>query len=116
MGQEKNHLQWKYGAVPLGRNEPHGSLPYGDLSFDYIMCLNGIEHTENPSNAVREFHRMLKKEGKLYISLPNYLTIERRLRFLFTGSHSKIPSHEALREIWKGDLSMAHLSPLGTLS
>jgi ubiquinone/menaquinone biosynthesis C-methylase UbiE len=171
MEQEKNHLQWKYGAVPLGRNETHGkvigmmekesrgrvldvpcgtgiladrlrkigfevcccdinpsyfsvpelkldigdlnrSLPYGDLSFDYIMCLDGIEHTENPFNAIREFHRVLKKGGKLIISLPNYLNIERRLRFLFTGSLSKIPSHETVREFWKGDLSMSHLNPL----
>ena len=172
MGQERNHLQWKYGAVPLARNETHDkmvsmmgkeprgkvldvpcgtgimadrlrkigfdvsccdinpsyfsvpelkldvgdlnrSLPYGDHSFDYLICLDGIEHTENPFNAIREFHRMLKKGGKLFISLPNYLNIERRLRFFFTGSFSKIPSHAALQEIWKGDLSMAHLSPLG---
>jgi SAM-dependent methyltransferase len=172
MEQEKSHLQWKYGVVPLSRDETHDkvlammgqeprgkvldvpcgtgilsdrlrkmgfevsccdinpsyfsvadlkldvgdlnrSLPYGDHSFDYLICLDGIEHTENPFNAVREFQRMLKKGGKLFISLPNYLTIERRFRFLFTGSHSKIPSHEALREIWKGDLSMSHLSPLG---
>lgn len=38
--------------------------------------------------------------------------IERRLRFLFMGTFSKIPTHETIRDIWKGDLSMAHLSPL----
>ena len=89
------------------------SLPYPDDSFDYLICLDGIEHTENPSNAIREFQRILKQKGKLFLSLPNFLTIERRLRILLMGSFSKIPSHETVREIWKGDLSMAHLSPLG---
>jgi ubiquinone/menaquinone biosynthesis C-methylase UbiE len=89
------------------------SLPYSDDSFDYLICLDGIEHTENPSNAIREFQRVLKKDGKIFLSTPNFLNIERRIRFLFTGTFSKIPSHEVIKNIWKGDLAMAHLSPLG---
>jgi SAM-dependent methyltransferase len=104
-----------YFSVPelrLDVGDLNRSLPYGDHSFDYLTCLDGIEHTENPWNAIREFQRVLKRSGKLFISLPNYLNIERRLRFLFTGSFSKIPSHETVREVWKGDLSMSHLTPL----
>jgi ubiquinone/menaquinone biosynthesis C-methylase UbiE len=89
------------------------SLPYADNVFDYLVCLEGIEHTENPSNAIREFQRVLKRGGKIFLSTPNFLNIERRLGFLFTGTFSKIPSHEAIKNIWKGDISMAHLSPLG---
>ncbi len=89
------------------------SLPYPNNTFDYLVCLDGIEHTENPSNAIREFQRILKKGGKLFLSTPNFLSIERRLHFLLTGNFSKIPSHEVIREVWKGELSMAHLSPLG---
>ena len=89
------------------------SLPYPNDSFDYLICLDGIEHTENPSNAIREFQRVLKKGGKILLSTPNFLNIERRLRFLFNGTFSKIPSHEVIKNIWKGDITMAHLSPLG---
>jgi ubiquinone/menaquinone biosynthesis C-methylase UbiE len=89
------------------------TLPYSDYSFDYLICLDGIEHTENPFNTLREFRRVLKEGGKLFLSIPNFLNIERRLHFLFTGCHSKIPSHETIQKIWKNDLSMAHLSPLG---
>jgi SAM-dependent methyltransferase len=88
-------------------------LPYPDQSFDYVVCLDGIEHTENPFNAIREFQRILKKKGKIYLSLPNFLNIERRLRFLFLGAFSKIPSHKIIREIWRDDLSMTHLNILG---
>jgi len=99
--------------LKVDRGDLNQTLPYSDDSFNYVVCLDGIEHTENPSNAIRELGRVLKKGGKLFLSTPNFLNIERRVRFLLTGSHSKIPSHKNIREIWKGDLSMAHLSPLG---
>ena len=89
------------------------TLPYPDLSFDYVICLDGIEHTENPFNTLREFRRILRSGGKLFLSTPNILNIEQRVHYLFTGCLSKIPSHETIREVWNNDLSMAHLSPLG---
>lgn len=99
--------------LPIEVGDLNKTLPYGDSSFEYLVCLDGIEHTENPFNAFREFQRMLKEGGKLFLSVPNFLNIERRLRFLFTGCLSKIPSHETIERVWKSDLSMAHLSPLG---
>lgn len=99
--------------LKLDIGDLNSKLPYPDDYFDYIICIEGIEHTENPFNAIREFSRLLKIGGKLFLSLPNYLNIERRLRFLFMGTFSKIPKHEVIRDIWKGDPSMAHLSLLG---
>lgn len=89
------------------------SLPYADNSFDYLICLEGMEHTENPSNAIREFQKILEKGGKIFISTPNILNIEHKIRFFFTGTFSKIPFHEVVKNIWKADLCMAHLSRLG---
>ena len=88
-------------------------LPYPEDSFNYVICLDGIEHTENPSNTIREFRRILRAGGKLFLSIPNFLNIERRVRYLFTGGLSKIPSHETIQNVWNSDLSMAHLSPMG---
>ncbi len=109
-------INLSYFSIPdltVDVGDLNGSLPYLDHSFDYVICLDGIEHTENPFNAIREFQRILKKNGKLILSIPNFLSIERRLRFVVTGCHSKIPSHETIQKVWKNDLSMAHLSPLG---
>ncbi|NIQ38218.1 MAG: methyltransferase domain-containing protein [Proteobacteria bacterium] len=99
--------------LTVNKGDLNQRLPYSRSSFDYIICLDGIEHTETPANAIREFQRILKKGGKLFLSTPNFLTIERRLQFLLTGTFSKIPSHEVIKNVWKGDLSMVHISPLG---
>jgi 2-polyprenyl-3-methyl-5-hydroxy-6-metoxy-1,4-benzoquinol methylase len=88
------------------------SLPYSSASFNLITCIEGIEHLENPFHAVREFYRVLKPGGKLILSLPNYLNIERRLRFLITGLFSKIPSPRKLGKDRFEHLWMLHLTPL----
>ncbi len=88
------------------------SLPYPSASFDLITCVEGIEHLENPFNAIREFSRILKPGGKLILTLPNYLNIERRLRFLVTGLFSKLPSPKKLGRERFEHLYMLHLIPL----
>jgi len=88
------------------------SLPYPSASFDFILCVEGLEHLENPFNAIREFSRLLKPRGKLFLTLPNYLNIERRLRFLITGLFSKIPSPKKLGKDRFEHLWMLHLTSL----
>jgi ubiquinone/menaquinone biosynthesis C-methylase UbiE len=98
--------------IEIKKGDLSQSLPYPSGSFDFITCIEGLEHLENPYNAIREFHRILKPGGKLFLSLPNYLNIERRLRFLITGLFSKIPSPERLGKDRFDNLWMHHLTPL----
>jgi len=46
------------------------------------------------------------------LSLPNYLNIERGMKFLITSLFSKIPSSKILGKDRFDDLSMLHLTPL----
>jgi SAM-dependent methyltransferase len=71
-----------------------------------------LEHLENPFNAIREFSRLLKPGGKVFLSLPNYLNIERRLKFLVTGLFSKVPSPKKMGKDRFDNLWMFHLIPL----
>jgi ubiquinone/menaquinone biosynthesis C-methylase UbiE len=98
--------------IEIKRGDLNQSLPYPSGSFDFITCIEGLEHLENPFNAIREFYRILKPGGKLFLSLPNYLNIERRLRFLITGLFSKMPSPERLGKDCFDNLWMHHLTPL----
>lgn len=88
------------------------NLPHSSESLDFITCIEGLEHLENPFNAIREFFGILKPGGKLFLSVPNYLNIERRLRFLITGLFSKVPSPKKFGRERFDHLWMHHLLPL----
>jgi len=46
------------------------NLPFGDESFDCIVCLETLEHVEDPLKAMREIYRVLKPSGKFVGSAP----------------------------------------------
>lgn len=54
-------------------------------SFDYICCVDGLEHMTNPYNAVKELSRVLKPNGIGIFSMPNCSSIEARLKFFTNG-------------------------------
>lgn len=78
--------KFKVATIKCQKVDLNKGLPYQDNFFDYVICLETIEHLENPYHLVREFFRILKKEGKLIISTPNILNIHARLRYLLRGS------------------------------
>ena len=55
-------------------------------SFDTVVCANGVHRLFNLGSCLREFARVLRANGSLFINFNNYASIERRLRFLFYGS------------------------------
>ncbi len=105
-------------GILVRRGDLSGVLPYADAEFQYITCLEGLEHIENPHQAIREFARMLAPGGQLVISVPNILNIEERVKWLFNGytSHFKPISEEHLRmrhEQWgEKEEVVLHINPI----
>ena len=87
---------FKLPGVEIRRGDLSGTLPYGDAEFDYVTCVEGLEHIENPQQAMREFARVLKPGGHLVVTTPNILNIEERVKWLLFGytSHFKPLSRE----------------------
>jgi 2-polyprenyl-3-methyl-5-hydroxy-6-metoxy-1,4-benzoquinol methylase len=71
-------LSVKYADLSQG-------LPYQNQSFDYLSCLEGVEHLEDQFAFVRECWRVLKPGGRLLISTPNILGLASRWRYFWTG-------------------------------
>ncbi len=46
------------------------NIPETDESFDIIMCIEVFEHLPSPIDAIKEFSRLLKKDGILIITAP----------------------------------------------
>lgn len=44
-----------------------------DDSFDICLLMETIEHLEKPEIPIANIHRILKKDGLLFVSFPNYL-------------------------------------------
>src|SRR5260370_12627705 len=48
----------------------HG-LPFPDGSYDYVFCIEVLEHVPNPFGTLTEIQRVLKPGGVLILSVPN---------------------------------------------
>jgi ubiquinone/menaquinone biosynthesis C-methylase UbiE len=46
-------------------------LPFADQSFDLIVSEYVVEHLDDPARVFREFHRVLKPEGRALLLTPN---------------------------------------------
>lgn len=59
---------WEYGKLDIISDIT--SIPRLDESFDAILCTEVFEHLSDPLSALKEFSRLLKKEGYLIITAP----------------------------------------------
>ena len=51
------------------RCESGEQMSFPAETFDYVWCINVIDHTPNPDRMAAEIHRVLKPGGKLYFSV-----------------------------------------------
>jgi SAM-dependent methyltransferase len=105
--------------VEIRKGDLDSRLPYDDGSFQHVVCVEGLEHIENPASAIREFARLLTVGGTLVVSVPNIMNIEERLKWLFTGytSHFKplsAPVRSAISDEYAGiEEAALHVNPIG---
>jgi SAM-dependent methyltransferase len=53
-------------------------FPFDDDSFDMILYMEVMEHLAySPSWALAEMHRVLRPQGRLFLTVPNYLSFTR---------------------------------------
>src|SRR5438445_10181192 len=85
--------------TPADMNAP---LPFGDGTFDAVVCIDGIEHLERPFDFVRECRRVLRPGGVVIVSTPNISALRSRWRWLLTGFHNKgkVPLNERDPNPW----------------
>ena len=60
--------EWNYGNLDIICDIT--SVPEPDQSFDAILCTEVFEHIPNPLEAIKEFSRLIKKNGFLIITAP----------------------------------------------
>ncbi|NOZ45797.1 MAG: class I SAM-dependent methyltransferase [Chlorobi bacterium] len=80
----------------------HDGLPVENKTADALICQEGIEHFSDQFKALKEFNRVLKKNGILVITTPNYSNLRAKLSYLLSESerfNATMPPNE-LDSIW----------------
>lgn len=45
-------------------------MPFGDGSFDVVLCFETLEHVPNPEQLLEELARVTRRDGRVFISIP----------------------------------------------
>lgn len=60
----------------ITHNAEHAPYPFNDESFDGIVCSELLEHLSNPHTVIEECHRILKPNGTMILTIPNFNSID----------------------------------------
>jgi SAM-dependent methyltransferase len=75
-----DHLSGEYVEADASR------LPFRAGSFQAVICNHGLEHFDNLPDAIGEIGRVVRRDGCLYVAVPDASTVTDRLyRRLFHG-------------------------------
>ena len=58
-------------------------LPFKDEIFDVVTCIDTLQYCFDPCRVVKEFHRILRKDGVFIIHVPNIAWFPYRIKLLF---------------------------------
>ncbi len=61
----------EFAAPDVRIGDISDGLPFPDGQFDYVFCIEVLEHVPDPFHALGEFHRALGPGGVLILSIPN---------------------------------------------
>jgi SAM-dependent methyltransferase len=90
-------------------------IPVADNFADVLVCQEGIEHFSDQYRVFQEFNRVIKENGSLFITTPNYSNLQSRLsHFLFETEYflKMMPANEA-DSVWIADPSISNELYLG---
>src|SRR4030095_2024998 len=89
---------FKVDSLACERANIMEGIPVADNFADVLVCQEGIEHFSDQYRAFQEFNRVIKQNGSLLITTPNYSNLQSRLsHFLFETEYflKMMPANEA---------------------
>lgn len=87
MEAEKNYSRVYIGDLNL--KDFRLDVLNSDIKFDYILFGDILEHLLNPHIVLKELKTLLKKDGKVIISLPNIAHVETFIQLFVKGTWPK---------------------------
>lgn len=72
---------YSYKRIDLSKE----NIPLKDNSFDSFLCLDILEHLQDPKRIIKEIKKVVKPHGYGIIALPNDLNLTNILKIIFLG-------------------------------
>jgi len=79
-------------------DDPELAFPFPEGYFDAIIALATIEHVIHVDHFMKEIHRIVRDEGYLYMTTPNYGSLLYLPRFLLAGKTFHDPLSASSRQ------------------
>jgi len=73
----------EFAAPDIRTHDVSTGLPFDDGAFDFLFCIEVMEHLPNPFATMTEMHRVLADEGVAVISVPNPYHVKELIWNLF---------------------------------
>lgn len=106
--------------IPCSYVDLSEDLPYPSQSVDFVLCQEGIEHLTDQFHALAEFARILKPQGTLLVTTPNYSNLRARLSYFLNESElmGKLMPPNEVDSVWysseqKGKVYFGHVNLIG---
>ena len=87
----------KYPKITFVVADAH-KLPFGNKSFDLIICTETLEHVIDPGKVLSEMQRVLKKNGRAIISMDSGSLLFRSAWYFWTKTKGKVWKDAHLHE------------------
>jgi len=104
-----NQDVFKCSGIEFLRVDLNKDFPFTSEFFDHAICVEGIEHLQNPHQVISEFSRVIKYKGSFILTTPNILNVFSRLRYLLTGHYEYFGDYFANQE----NFYVFHINPVG---
>lgn len=92
-------------GITCGRANLLEGIPLKDEAADFVISQEGVEHFADQFKAFKEFNRLLKPNGSLIITTPNYSNLEAKLSYFLAESErfNSMMAPNEIDSIWMSD-------------
>lgn len=81
--------------------EDASALPFESASFDFVLCMEVLEHLFRPDIAAAEIARMLRQDGTALITVPNVAYWRRRIDLAMFGRWNPTGDDQSAHAPWR---------------
>lgn len=87
----------RFPGINFLQHDVAARLPFDSGEFEAVWCSEVLEHLFDPALALREMHRVLRRGGRLLVTVPYHGRVKNVLIALFKWDQHFTPSNPHLR-------------------